>query len=893
MVYMKIATKFIISLLASTGLAYAGELIPIGALEEFTEARTPEYFDRVLQQEDRSYVAFGLAYSSDYSARVYWSPDGQTWSLQHTVAQTTLRAMATGGGRTIVIGDAGKASVSSDGKTWSAISAPAGTRMVAAAYLDGAFYTLNILSNDATELWRWTAAVGWAKMSGLPAKANYLATGLGKWFAWGGPALHVSVDGITWTTKTFSSPVSDVDVGDGKVLVTTQWGSEISSDAKNWNPGPFRDGGSVVFTGGRFVNERGLATGMEGEPLLEFQPNSGLIHAASHSGLIYGAYYRHNWDYVRISRPVEAAPNITFEESEVSVSPGTVAIFRVRASGGQLDYQWYQGQSGDTSQPVIGARSSIYRLPPGLIGEGGHWCRISNSLGFVNSITTRGRATTDATGSLVYEVSPRTQSDVVTVASTTDWNAQGLPSTSYRWTRNGLGVPAGKSPQLIRVGPTFDDAGYYKVNVFYDGRTYTSDPVPVGVVRRTVTIGGLTGEGKSIRLRQMAAGPDLTYFWRREGVDLVDDPGHIDGATTASLSLNNIRPEDEGWYTCYVANGQYSDPSTAEPFMAGMSYYLTVEPIPVIESIEAPAEGMVARSMRIQAQSRQVVLRYEVRGLPAGMTFDSKSGTIAGAPLASGIHRIGIRAINSAGASPWQTITITIAPMPDHLTGSFQGLMGRMVSTGEGLGGACSIKVSRTGAVTGFVDIGSKRYPYTGRLDCTGSTPTCFTTKCAGGQVVVQFSYQAFSDSMVGSVGALDGSWSTPLLAKKVGLSSQSAAWMGTRYVDLTPLTVSEDRPQGIGTGTINIGKLGNFSWVGKLADGSAYSCAGYLTPDGHFAARNLLYGGKGSLQGWQHVDASKDKPYGTLEWMKNPVPNAKSFPQGFARHSLSVTPKP
>lgn len=54
-------------------------------------------------------------------------------------------------------------------------------------------------------------------------------------------------------------------------------------------------------------------------------------------------------------------------------------------------------------------------------------------------------------------------------------------------------------------------------------------------------------------------GAPLSYQWRRGSVDLVDQPGHIAGAASATLTITNAVPADAGsgadGYTCIVTNG--------------------------------------------------------------------------------------------------------------------------------------------------------------------------------------------------------------------------------------------------------------------------------------------------------------------------------------------------
>lgn len=79
------------------------------------------------------------------------------------------------------------------------------------------------------------------------------------------------------------------------------------------------------------------------------------------------------------------APSITFQPLSQTLTSGLTVTLYVTASGA-TSYQWYRGNSGDTSNPVSGATSSSYTTPA-LTTTTSYWVRVSNSCGFTNSNT--------------------------------------------------------------------------------------------------------------------------------------------------------------------------------------------------------------------------------------------------------------------------------------------------------------------------------------------------------------------------------------------------------------------------------------------------------------------------------------------------------------------------
>jgi len=78
---------------------------------------------------------------------------------------------------------------------------------------------------------------------------------------------------------------------------------------------------------------------------------------------------------VEICTPPEI---IDHPQNQQVYSGGSVNLF-VNAEGDlPLSYQWYEGISGDTSNPINGATSSSYQTPP-LTSNTSYWVRVSNS----------------------------------------------------------------------------------------------------------------------------------------------------------------------------------------------------------------------------------------------------------------------------------------------------------------------------------------------------------------------------------------------------------------------------------------------------------------------------------------------------------------------------------
>jgi predicted extracellular nuclease len=86
--------------------------------------------------------------------------------------------------------------------------------------------------------------------------------------------------------------------------------------------------------------------------------------------------------------PTPTAPSIGTQPQSATINAGDTTTLSVVASGSEpLSYQWYTGNSGDTTNPISGATGSSYTTPALPVGSFTYWVRVSNSAGSVDSAT--------------------------------------------------------------------------------------------------------------------------------------------------------------------------------------------------------------------------------------------------------------------------------------------------------------------------------------------------------------------------------------------------------------------------------------------------------------------------------------------------------------------------
>ncbi len=85
--------------------------------------------------------------------------------------------------------------------------------------------------------------------------------------------------------------------------------------------------------------------------------------------------------------PAPTTPTITTQPASQNINTGNTATLSVVATGTPTPtYQWYQGNSGDTSNLIADATGSSFTTPA-LNATTSYWVRVSNSAGTVDSTT--------------------------------------------------------------------------------------------------------------------------------------------------------------------------------------------------------------------------------------------------------------------------------------------------------------------------------------------------------------------------------------------------------------------------------------------------------------------------------------------------------------------------
>ena len=253
--------------------------------------------------------------------------------------------------------------------------------------------------------------------------------------------------------------------------------------------------------------------------------------------------------WVRVSNPggsvdsdtatvtVESAPTIDTQPQDTTIFSGFTSLLSVGASGSSLSYQWYQGNSGNTSTPV-GTDSASYTTEV-LTSTTSFWVRVSNPGGSVDSDTAT--VTVESAPSITTE--PQSQTIISGNTATLTVVASGT-NLSYQWYQGSsgdIGTPVGSDSASYTTDPLTTDTNYW-VRVSNPGGSVDSATATISILSapQIVTPPQSTtiASGDTATLTVVASGGSLSYQWYQGSTGDTGTPVGSDSAsyTTAPLT---------------------------------------------------------------------------------------------------------------------------------------------------------------------------------------------------------------------------------------------------------------------------------------------------------------------------------------------------------------------
>ena len=181
-------------------------------------------------------------------------------------------------------------------------------------------------------------------------------------------------------------------VGTGAAATAQQgWSVAISGDGSAAIVGGPTDnsfaGASWVFTrsGGVWTQQGNKLVGSGGAGA---QGTSVAISADGNTAIVGGPTdYWAGAAWVFVANAC-TPPAITSEPQSLTAPNGEIVMLSVTATGtAPLSFQWYQGESGDTSMPVVGGNAASIALTAGRTATASFWVRVTDACGSADSVT--------------------------------------------------------------------------------------------------------------------------------------------------------------------------------------------------------------------------------------------------------------------------------------------------------------------------------------------------------------------------------------------------------------------------------------------------------------------------------------------------------------------------
>ena len=370
---------------------------------------------------------------------------------------------------------------------------------------------------------------------------------------------------------------------------------------------------------------------------------------------------------------VNVPPSISTQPQARNIIQGSSVSFSVVASGtGPMSFQWKKNE-----EKVAGATSSTLELANVQANQAGIYSvTVTNVAG---EITSSGVA-------LVVNVPATiaTQPAALTTlnpgqATTLSVVAAGTAPLNYQWRKDGVNISGATMSSLALSNIQAAQAGVYSVVVTNLVGSVTSANasvninVPPSITTQPIAVTAMVGQSATFSVSASGTAP-LSYRWRKDTVN-------ISGATSSSLTLNNLLSSQAGTYSVSVSNPAGSVISNNAALVVNSAPVITMQPAPVTVN-----SGQVA-TFNVTATGT-APMSYQWRKDGVNIPGTTSSSIVLGnaSPVMDGVYSVVVS--NPAGSvtSSNAALSVNVAPSivaqpvsATTITGSSAGSPGGVV----------------------------------------------------------------------------------------------------------------------------------------------------------------------------------------------------------------------
>ncbi len=323
--------------------------------------------------------------------------------------------------------------------------------------------------------------------------------------------------------------------------------------------------------------------------------------------------------------------------------------------------------------------------------------------------------------------------------------------------------------------------------------------------------------------------------------------------------------------------------------------------VPVVNQDNDPPEA--GRALRVGQQLNLGLGHFgnviAVKGLPRGLRWDKINQTLVGRVTTARRYTITFTLQGEGGARTQLAVTLVIEPLPEHAVGSFSGWIDRDPDLNGDLGGALSLKVTKSAAQSGVLRLAGRRHSWRGALKVPGlGQPMVEQIINRGGLPPVELALEMQAGQrLAGSVEAGAGEAGVTgwrhIWSKR---SQVQAAWQGQFNALFWPGVPWENDltvPLGTGQTQLRVTETGAARWIGRYADATSLTGSFHLGPQGDVRHWQALYKNTGSARFAAMLNAP-DNLDGSGDWLRlPPLKPTRSYSAGFGldlRGPLALT---
>ena len=592
-------------------------------------------------------------------------------------------------------------------------------------------------------------------------------------------------------------------------------------------------------------------------------------------------------------------PAINIQPASTAVVAGSAAALTVVAGGTpDLTYQWYSVANGSAARINGQTNSSLIVTDASTAASGNYFVVVSNPLPAPNTATSAVATLTVLTPPAITNQPPATTTAVAgnNVVFTTGATGGLL---NYAWVFNAGPIAGATSSALVLNNVQSQNAGLYRCIVSNAAGTAMTSPANgvlvvspdstqprlaitspapnARIMTSTFALSGTAADAGAIArvvVRQTfpPGSPPFT---------LAALTGAVPGQQIWSQNLPLVPGTNTFMAYAFNSGGIVSATNTRSFYRATAALTVVINGNGTTKAAGSKANGSAANGAELL-----IGQGYQIAAVPGPNTLFGNWTDGAGVTLASGAQLSFI--INSNLTLQANFVTNQFLAAQGTYNGLFAPASAPRQQTNSG---AFTFTVTKAGVLSGKLTIGTNTPSLSGQFNPAGAA--AIITPRKGLSTLTTTLQLNFADlSVQGTVG--DGSFLASLAGDLAVFSSTHKAvkYEGQYTLIIPGVSDSTAGPFGASYETASVAASGAITFSGSLADGTTVSPkTSVLSKDGYWPFYVPLYGGEGSLWGWNYFGNQTvvSAPY--ISWI-NATNSAKGavYRSGFTNQQATIS---